>query len=166
MRTELQKRNGQRGEFEATFERYGRTTVKIPNIYGRGRARDMEVVTLLFKDVKDSTGAVVTDHLWFKSCKQWAALGLKPGDQVRFEARVMPYEKGYVGRYEDESGRVTDYKLAFPASAHSPLQCSSKMFTPHRGFHQPFLPKTFPQVMHRRKRRKIDSMTPPSGARM
>jgi hypothetical protein len=117
MRTELKKRNGLRGEFSATFERYGRKVVKIPNIYGRGRARSMEVVTLLFREVKDSTGKTVTDHLWFQTCKQWAILGLKPGDKVKFEARVMPYEKGYVGRYEDESARETDYRLAFPTKA-------------------------------------------------
>ena len=114
MRTELKLRNGQRGEFTATFDRYGRKTVTIPKIYGRRFASTKEVTTLLFKNVRDSTGKIVTDHLWFQACKQWNALGLRSGDQVKFEARVMPYEKGYVGRYEDESGRETDYKLAFP----------------------------------------------------
>lgn len=117
MRTELKKRDGLRGEFSARFERYGRATKKIPNIYGRGRAREMEVVTLLFRDVKDSAGVIVTDHLWFQSCKQWAALGLKPGDHVKFEARVNQYQKGYVGRFEDGCGKETDYKLAYPTKA-------------------------------------------------
>lgn len=117
MREELQKRNGQRGEFTAVFDRYGRATVKIPNIYGRRQPRSMEVVTLLFKAVRDSTGQIVTDHLWFKSCKQWARLGLKSGDKVKFEARVNPYVKGYVGRYGEGSERETDFKLAFPTKA-------------------------------------------------
>jgi hypothetical protein len=117
MRTELQKRNGQRGEFTAVFDRYGRATVKIPKLYGRRFPSEKEVTTLLFKDVRDSTGKIVADHLWFKACKQWNRLGLRSGDKVKFEARVGSYEKGYVGRFADESERETDYKLAFPTKA-------------------------------------------------
>lgn len=119
MRTELQKRDGARGEFSATFERYGRAKVKIPK-YGKFRnAPTMEVVTLLFRDVQDSTGKQVTDHLWFRTCKQWAALGLHAGERVKFEARIVPYQKGYAGRDEfgDEGGRETDFKLSHPTKA-------------------------------------------------
>lgn len=120
MRTELKKRDGQRGEFSATFERYGRAKITIPG-YGRFRKAPptKEIITLLFIDVRDSTGAVVTDHLWFHTCKQWTALGLKSGDKVKFEARVKPYEKGYAGdgEFDGGCGRETDFKLAFPTKA-------------------------------------------------
>lgn len=114
MRTELRDRNGKRGEFTATFSRYGRATVRIP------RRGSVQVVTLLFTDVQDSTGRKVTDHIWFKTCKQWAALGLRSGERVKFEARIVPYLKGYAGRDDfgdDGDGRHTDYKLSHPTKA-------------------------------------------------
>lgn len=110
MRTELKKRQGKRGIFTATFERFG--TAKG----WQGR----EIITLLFRHVCDSTGAEVTDHLWFKQIKAFNGLGLKPGDVIEMEARVKPYEKGYKGsRWSDgwgesESSGETDFKLAFP----------------------------------------------------
>lgn len=114
MRTELKKKNGLRGEFSATFSRYGRASVAGP-YHGR-----REVVTLLFTNVCDASGKEVADHLWFQSCKQWAALGLRPGERVKFEARIKPYLKGYVGRDEfgdHGDGRTTDYKLSHPTKA-------------------------------------------------
>ena len=115
MRKELQSRNGKRGEFSATFSRYGRAKVRIP------RRGSIEVVTLLFTDVQDSTGKQVTDHIWFKTCKLWAALGLRAGERVKFEARIVPYEKGYAGRrmddYFEEGGTEIDYKLSHPTKA-------------------------------------------------
>lgn len=110
MRTELEKRNGKRGEFTAAFERWGRAT----------GWQGKEIVTLLFVDVRDSSGAKVTDHLWFKQIKAFTMLGLKPGDRIKMTCRVKPYHKGYRGRRSSdgwsgtESGEAIDYKLAFP----------------------------------------------------
>lgn len=106
MREELQKANGMRAEFSATFSRYGRAMVAGP--YHRKR----EIVTLLFVDVQDATGKRVADHIWFHSCKQWSVLGLRAGERVKFEARVKPYVKGY-----GDDGRETDYKLSHPTKA-------------------------------------------------
>jgi hypothetical protein len=106
MREELKARNGLRGEFTATFERYGRATVAGP-YHGK-----REVVTLLFVNVCDASGKQMSDHIWFQSCKQWAVLGLRPGERVKFEARIKPYQKGYGG---DE--RELDYKLSHPTKA-------------------------------------------------
>lgn len=118
MREELKKRDGRRGTFTAEFSRYGTAGVRIPG-YGRfSRPRLIQVTTLLFRELKDSTGFVVTDHLWFKTCKAWEALGLRPGDIVKFDARVVPYQKGYQGSRDGEgSGAKMDYKLAFPTNA-------------------------------------------------
>jgi hypothetical protein len=111
MRNELQKRDGKRGLFTATFSRYGRAK----GFQGR------ELVTVLFLDVRDAQGAEVTDHIWFKCGKGFSMLGMKEGDRVSFEARVKPYFKGYKGqRYTDgwsgdESGaQIKDYRLSFP----------------------------------------------------
>ena len=105
MRSELQPRNGRRGRFTATVSRFGQASG------WEGRL----VKTLLFTDVRDESGAVVTDHLWFK-VGLWSG-NLKPGDRVEFEARVRPYKAGYRGHREDDDlppPRI-DYRLAFPS---------------------------------------------------
>lgn len=106
MRKELQKINGVRHRFVATFVRYGsKTAYKGP-----------PVKTLLFQDVKDKHGTVYTDHLWFTNTKGWERLNLQPGDKICFDARVRQYTKGYRGYRDDEDmPRVsTDYKLSHP----------------------------------------------------
>lgn len=72
--------------------------------------------TLLLTEVKDAHGKIVTDHLWFNFTKGFAALGLAPGDIVRFDARVKRYTKGYRGYQDDvyDSPIETDYKLSHP----------------------------------------------------
>lgn len=103
MREELAKRDNLRGVFTATFAHYGKRT----------QYRGPDKLTLLFRDVQDEAGNVVTDHLWFTSCKQWEALRLVEsiGERVRFEARVRPYWKGY---HDD---RRRDYRLSHPTKA-------------------------------------------------
>jgi hypothetical protein len=107
MREQLAERDGLRGEFTATFQRFG----------SKSAYKGPPVVTLLFVDVRDSAGAVVTDHLWFSTCKAWEDAALKPGDRVRFDARVKTYRKGYRGRREDDDlpAPGLDYKLSHPS---------------------------------------------------
>lgn len=107
MREELQARDGKRGKFTATFARFGsKTAYKGPMIK-----------TALFRDIKDESGEIVTDHLWFTVGKQMEALNLTPDDRVAFEARVKPYRKGYRGHrdYDDDMPAPSvDYRLAWP----------------------------------------------------
>jgi len=104
LRKELKKLNEVRATFTGTFERLG-----IKNgYYGPEK-------TLLLKDVKDSEGKIVTDHLWFNFTKGFQSANLAEGDIVQFDARVKEYEKGYKGRKESVYSEITeDYKLSFP----------------------------------------------------
>jgi len=65
--------------------------------------------TLLLTNVKDESGEVVTDHLWFTWGKIWQSAQVKPGDVVRFCAKARGYWKGL---YNDEF----DYKLTYPSN--------------------------------------------------
>lgn len=107
MRNELQKREGRRGTFTALFLRFGQ----------KAAYKGAPIVTALFVDVRDDAGQLVTDHLWFKVGRQFAALRMEAGDKVQFEARVASYVKGYRGRRDDwdeEGGISVDYCLKFP----------------------------------------------------
>lgn len=105
MREGLVTRNGRRGKFTAVVSRFGQASG------WQGRP----LKTVLLTDVRDESGATVTDHLWFK-VGTWSA-ELKPGDKVSFEARVRSYKKGYRGYREDDElpPPSVDYRLAFPS---------------------------------------------------
>lgn len=61
---------------------------------------------MLVRNIRDRRGQEMTDHVWFP-CAKWNE-GLKPGDEIEFEARVTKYWKGY---YDN---RQLDYKLSRP----------------------------------------------------
>jgi hypothetical protein len=105
VREELARDDGLRGSFTGTFERIG-----VKTSFGYTKK------TVLLKDIKDSRGTLVADHLWFNLTKGFEALGLQPGDSVRFDARVKEYIKGYRGRRDDVFGKPieVDYKLSHP----------------------------------------------------
>lgn len=112
MRNELQKLGEkERHTFTGQFERFGQKPAykgPIPDI------------TILLLNVKDESGTVVTDHLWFKYTKGFEACDLKVGDIVKFDARVKEYEKGYKG-YRDIEAEIMhpvsrDYKLSYPTN--------------------------------------------------
>lgn len=105
MREELQKREGKRGKFSCTVQRFGSRT-------SGGYYKQ----TLLVTDVRDELGNQVTDHLWFTVGKQIRDLNLQPGEQIEFVATVRPYRKGYRGRRDDIEAPPpsTDYGLKFP----------------------------------------------------
>ena len=103
MREKLKERNHSRERFKGQFQKFG-----IKSSY-RGPPKQ----TILFLDIKNSQGEIVTDHLWFNYTKGFKNLGeLHPGDIIAFDARVRPYVKCYVGRGEDN--REIDYKLSHP----------------------------------------------------
>lgn len=96
---------GKRAVFLATFERTGKKS---------GWKGVLE--TILLTNLQNAHHHEVADHIWFTTGKGWNQAELRPGDRVRFEARVDQYEKGYRGRNEyGEEGMVTvDYRLVFP----------------------------------------------------
>lgn len=74
-----------------------------------------DVKTVLLKDVKDETGQIVTDHLWFNMTKGFEQANLQPGDIVEFRGKVERYIKGYKGYREDIYKPLEDdYKLSRP----------------------------------------------------
>ena len=71
--------------------------------------------TVLLKDIKDKSGKIVTDHLWFNLTKGFESLNLSEGEVVEFNARVKKYEKGYFGSRGDVyKPTEIDYKLSHP----------------------------------------------------
>lgn len=107
MREALRQANGLRATFSGIVERYG-----TKNSYGYTKP------TLLLKGIRDGSGRIVTDHLWFNLTKGFAQLGLQAGDEVKFDARVKPYTKGYRGYRDDVYDKPieTDYKLSHPTN--------------------------------------------------
>ncbi|MFW9952137.1 MAG: hypothetical protein ACFFKA_18605 [Candidatus Thorarchaeota archaeon] len=100
MRKELAKRYGQRDRFYGTFDHLGKKT----NWY-TGKLE----ITVLLLNIRDKTGKVVTDHLWFNYTKEFQKIKeLKQGDLIRFEARIDTYRKGYEKDF-------IDYKLSRPS---------------------------------------------------
>ena len=105
MREQLQQVSGQTRRFTAVVGRPGTVTTS--------RRSD---VTLLLEDLRfASDGGLSADHIW---CKDggWSSR-LRPGDLIRFDARVVRYLKGY--RSDDpvrrsESPVLVDYRLEQP----------------------------------------------------
>jgi hypothetical protein len=117
LREELQKKNGERSTYRGIFVRLGRK-----NRYKPKKIGDEWVhfdTTVLLRDIIDKDGQPICDHLWFNLTKGFEAIGeLHEGDEITFDGRVRPYEKGYAGRRDDgdEGFRETDYKLSHPTN--------------------------------------------------
>ncbi|MFA5234070.1 MAG: hypothetical protein WC390_06675 [Sulfurimonas sp.] len=114
MRTELAKLEEERFKVWAVFERYGSKT----NYHG------FPDKTILLKNITDCDGKILTDHLWFNNTKGIQKLGeLNAGDVIEFEARVLPYCKGYVNNREYIDEREIDYKLSHPTKFRKIQSC-------------------------------------------
>jgi hypothetical protein len=105
MRKALAQQNGSRSTYIGTFQRYGTKSG------WKGRVER----TVLLVDLLDAELRPVSDHLWLNLTKALEALDLQPGDTVQFDARVLPYLKGYQGRRDDVDCPVRwDYRLSRP----------------------------------------------------
>jgi hypothetical protein len=91
VREELKSRVGKRGWFSATVKRFG---IK--------KYKEHVSRTILLVDIRDESGAEVTDHMWQTIGKQIEQLNPCLGERVLFLASVGAYKKGYKGRREDE----------------------------------------------------------------
>lgn len=100
MRTDLGKKYGERERFLGTFSNFG-----IKSGYKH------ELTTILFINIKDLHGNLLTDHLWFNFTKEFEDLycreHLHTGTILSFNARVTSYNKGY-------TKEEWDYKLSHP----------------------------------------------------
>ncbi len=106
MRRELKDRVGRRGRFRATFKRFG----------SRRNGGYRPAVTALFLDVRDESGYIVADHLWFNVGDQLRGLDLQAGDEIFFVARVKKYRKRNWNAIEDDPAFVEDYRLSYPSN--------------------------------------------------
>lgn len=105
MRTGLKKIDQVRKKFLGVYHREGKKT----------NWKGYPETTILLKDIKDESGRIVTDHVWFALTKGFEELGqLSPGDVIEFEARVTEYRKGYVNKRIRIDQRSVDYKLSRP----------------------------------------------------
>lgn len=105
MRKKLEQLEEVRDTFTGVFERFG-----VKNGW-KGLAEP----TVLLKNIKNSKGKFMTEHLWFNLTKGFDSLGLEEGDLIQFDARVKSYVKGYRGFREDVYRPLEiDYKLSHP----------------------------------------------------
>lgn len=107
MRKELGKIEGTRTKFTATIARLGT----------KQNFRGPSSETVLFTDVRNEAGELMTNHVWFTIGKQLAPVVHHVGKRVAFEARVKGYTKGYKGRgLELLKPREEDFKLSNPTN--------------------------------------------------
>jgi hypothetical protein len=105
MRHALKQLEGERRRFTGTFVRHGT----------KHAFKGAPLPTILLKDIRDSSGKIVCDHLWFNLTKEFDNLNLTEGMVLGFDARVKSYYKGYQGRREDVDKPIErDFRLANP----------------------------------------------------
>jgi hypothetical protein len=97
--------------------------VSVEAIYvrtGVRSARGREYLTVLLRRVRDAaTGYLLADHVWFSRGNVWRNVGLRRGDIVRFDARVVEYRTGYWGPnrvYRAVTPPRVEYKLMPPVN--------------------------------------------------
>lgn len=105
MRKELGKIAGERTRFTATISRIGK----------KNNFRGAPSETVLFTDVRDEQGTLLTGHIWFTIGKQLSCVYQHIGRRVSFTARVASYTKGYKGRgLELLKPKEEDFRLSHP----------------------------------------------------
>ena len=106
MRHHLKNITEFRDTFTGTFDRYGTKTEF-------GYLKE----TVLLLNIKNHSGQILADHLWFNKTKGFESLHLTKGDILQFDARVKPYVKGYKGWNLEKqllNPIQKDYKLSYP----------------------------------------------------
>lgn len=84
MRAILQKIENRVGIFTGVFKRCGITLNQSFPVK----------TTYLLIDIKDTTGKIVADHLWFIMDRCFKLIGnLQKGDLLQFKAKVVRYKK-------------------------------------------------------------------------
>ncbi len=97
MRNALKPLENIRFTFIATFEKYG-TCIISGNPYK----------TALLRNIKNTFGDNICDHVWIREVWKIDKLHLKKGDIIKFSAKVAKYKHGYYLANGD-----SDYKLIY-----------------------------------------------------
>jgi hypothetical protein len=107
MRKALGEKEGERRSFQATFVRFG----------SKRGYQGYKEETILLKNIIDvETNKIVADHSWFNFTKSFQTLNLTEGIQIRFDARIKEYRKGYVNRRYGIDNSKKDYRLSHPTN--------------------------------------------------
>ena len=105
MRKILKGSLGERKTFSGIFVKFGRKK----NYHGYTEE------TIMLRNIIDlEQERLVADHSWFAYTKSFQQVVLVAGAQVKFEARVKKYEKGYKNARYKIDNRTSDYKLSHP----------------------------------------------------
>lgn len=89
--------------FTAVFEKYS------------GKNDDIETVTVLLLDVRNTRNESIRDHMWFECRGSFATVELRKGDTVEFVSRAEYQSKGYRGRIgKHKDTRCYEFKLEQP----------------------------------------------------
>jgi hypothetical protein len=106
MRKKLAEIKERRKRFAGIFKRFG---------LKRNFKGAMEKTVLIEKISEAGSPVVLSDHLWMNYTKSFDDAGfLAEGDRIEFDARVKPYEKGYVNKRDGLDERKLDYRLSHP----------------------------------------------------
>ena len=90
MRKQLAKiQDGKKHTFLATMERYGSFINRVTGEKTR---------TILLKNVTDTKGKVLTDHVWVREDSYLRKSSLTAGKLYAFEARIGTYDRGRTSR--------------------------------------------------------------------
>jgi hypothetical protein len=107
MRKELAKMEGARMRFTAIIARLGK----------KNNFKGAPSETVLFTDVRNEQGELMTQHVWFTVGKQLSCVYDNVGKRVSFDARVSGYVKGFKGYgLEILKPKEADFKLSNPTN--------------------------------------------------
>lgn len=102
MREALKPFQNFRFNYIATFDKFG-----INYVSGK------KYQTALLKDLKNSYGDYLCEHIWIRDLKLLKKLNLKQGDKITFSAMVKKYQRGHVENYIGENEDLCDYSLLY-----------------------------------------------------
>ena len=110
MRNKLRKIKNVRLRLSATVDRFGK----------KNNYKGPPSETIMLSDIKDTTGELLADHVWFTVRQTIAEANLEIGDQIEFEARVKRYTKGKYPNFESDFklNNPTKFVKIFAESAH------------------------------------------------
>jgi hypothetical protein len=101
MRKRLAELKNRRCKFRAVVERFGKQVYK---------SKSYNTILVTFVTLTDLQ-VEVADHCWISIKGSITKLGLKPGDEIEFEALVKQYTKGYKSNKYGINKQRTEYGL-------------------------------------------------------
>lgn len=92
-----------------SFENIRFTYIAEYNKIGKNRSLNNRYETMLFKNLRNSFGDYICNHIWIREIKEIKKLNLKKGDKIQFSAVVKKYYRGDRSKNKEKY----DYKLVY-----------------------------------------------------